>query len=170
LGSCVHPHRPWSKSHTLSDDAVSTAEAESREEGGERVSARAKGHKKVRDASSDQRIIHSRFTEWISSSPLPLHKPRFLFTPRTALPGLTCGREGDGGGVDVSGNGWGGGVGRRGGFCGKQTRHSSTCVKQSPHVRSLWSGHIHRVCLRDYLCGVSPSTEPYVREGRGKQK
>lgn len=33
LGSCVHPHRPWSKSHTLSDEGeVATVAAVSSKE------------------------------------------------------------------------------------------------------------------------------------------
>lgn len=37
LGSCVHPHRPWSKSHTPSEEVeVATVAAESGEEEEER--------------------------------------------------------------------------------------------------------------------------------------
>lgn len=39
LESCVHPHRPWSKSHTLSD-------------GGEVAAAAAKGGKERRESES----------------------------------------------------------------------------------------------------------------------
>lgn len=52
LGSCVHPHRPWSNSHTASDGGeVAAVEVEISQGEKGSVRARAKGQIGVRNQS-----------------------------------------------------------------------------------------------------------------------
>lgn len=117
LGSCVHPHRPWSKSHPLSDggEVATAVRKDGRQEKSEAIS----------DTGAFTAALHNHIHWRLSSRVLPppngAINPAFHFF---SLSCLTCRRDGDRGGFDVGRQGRRDRLGRSAGFCTPKQKDS----------------------------------------------